>query len=257
MNLRSEAAWLVVGAFLMGPVACGKDSSAAPVDSGIADASAGDGGASAPVRTIETRNPFGHTSETENLFADGDFEFTGPSEQPPWHVLGLEGELDLRYDTGARCASGIRCARLAAGSELLGWLATPKSGSIAVSVVAKPASGVCSDVSMRLFDTNDTSRSFDILLASPIPDERGFCHFVGETPNFAGGAPVLFVAIDPSAKGDVLVDDAVALAKGTSSGNARAPDPISSAMANRLARAAAYLRARRFSHLPARVHGSR
>lgn len=243
----------VAGAALVG---CGKDSSSAALDAGIADSGV-DAASAAPVRTVEMRNPFGHTSETDNLFADGDFEFTGPSEQPPWHALGPEGARELRFDTGGRCASGIRCARLTAGTELLGWLATPQSGNIAVRVVAKPGSGACSDVSMRVFDTNDTTRSFDLALVSPTPDDKGLCSFAAEIPNLAGGAPALFVAVDANAKGEVLVDDAVALAKPSSSGSARAPDAPSSFMAHELARAAAYLRLRRSTDVPRRVHGAR
>jgi hypothetical protein len=164
--------------------------SGTPVDSGT------------PLRKVERRNPLGRTEIAENLLVDGDFEITGRTGQPPWYAFDRGGQETLNFDTGGRCYSGVRCALLTAGQTILGFIASPKSGGMLVSIMIKPKSGLCSDGTVSVTDLDDTSRTISIKSESENADDSGWCRFAGTAPNYARKAPVLYIEAD----GDILVD---------------------------------------------------
>ena len=65
----------------------------------------------ATLRTVETRSPFGEL-RSDNLFLDGDFEFTGRNGQMPWLVFRSNGQGTIGFDTGGKCFSGVRSANV-------------------------------------------------------------------------------------------------------------------------------------------------
>ncbi len=165
-------------------------------------------------RTVEQRSPFGNTSYPANLLADGDFEFTGRNEQMPWVVFGNAGQQTLNYNTGGLCHSGIRCALIAPGDALVGYVASPKKATMDVSLWVAPvsdgrgASLACKFVQVSMTDLSNQGNRTDIHSESEDPID-GWCHFTGSTPNLAGRAPVIYVDFARDAKASARVDDGV------------------------------------------------
>lgn len=179
----------------------------APVaDAGaVSDAGGTDG---AVVRTVETRNPFGDTTNAQNLMIDGDFELTGRSQQMPWIAFDSSGQATLGYATGGRCRSGVRCATVPNGTQLIGYFASPKTEKMTASVWTRPDSGSCNDVDVDIVDLNDQNAGFAAVLKAGQQDAAGWCNFTGQIPNLADKQPVVYVA---PRTGNVRVDDAVIL----------------------------------------------
>lgn len=164
-----------------------------------------------PRRTVERRHPFGNTSTPDNLMMDGDFEWTGRQGQMPWIAFAARRQATLQIETGGRCRSGLRCARLEPGSALIGWIASPRTEPIHVSVWVKPSHGDCGQLTAAVFDLeNQGDAKRGALTADPTPSNQGWCRLRGTAPNFAGAAPVLWLELAPGAPGTLLVDDAVA-----------------------------------------------
>jgi hypothetical protein len=162
----------------------------------------------AVIRTVETRSPFGDLSVTDNLVLDGDFEFTGRTGQAPWIVFDRTGQAVLGFETGGRCRSGVRCAKLVTGAEMVGWLASPKAGGMNVSAWVKPAAGECYDVQVAVADLNTQSEGETIPADAPRADASGWCHFQGDVGNYAGKQPVLYVGpAGAQIQGPILADD--------------------------------------------------
>lgn len=160
------------------------------------------------VRTVETRSPFGEL-RTDNLFLDGDFEFTGRNGQMPWLVFKSSGQGVIGFDTGGKCFSGVRCALMKNDDEMVGFVASAGTGStptLTFSVVAKTSSGLCKDVSIIVTDL--TSGTGGGTIKPPAePAEDHWCHFEGSVKGYPEGELVLYV----TAKTDqVWVDHAVA-----------------------------------------------
>lgn len=162
----------------------------------------------AVVRVVETRNPFGDTTNAGNLMVDGDFELTGRSQQMPWIEFDSSGQGTLNYATGGRCRSGVRCASVASGSQLIGYFASPKTQAMTASVWARPDSGSCLDVDVDVVDLNDQNAGFTAILKVGQQDAAGWCNFTGQLPNMANEQPVVYVS---PRTGNVRIDDAVIL----------------------------------------------
>jgi hypothetical protein len=166
-----------------------------------------------PKRVVEQRNPFGDTPAETNLVADGDFELTGRQDQMPWLAFGNDnsGQKTLDFETGGRCRSGIRCASLGPGEQLIGWLASPREGTIEVSIWAKPKNDHCGDIEARVLDLDTQS---DAGIAIPATtgagDVNGWCHLTGTAPNLANRSAVVYVALKSGVTTTLLVDDAFA-----------------------------------------------
>ena len=186
---------------------------AAPV---IADS----GGADAAVvvkRTIVRRNPLGRMDVPGNLFADGDFEFSGPRDQMPWIVAANGEQQALAFATGGSCSSGVRCARIIRPQILIGVVASPKTEAFRVRLWTRVPGGACDDLSVSLIDLADADilRAFDGEAVSDGSDGgAAVCQF--EALVSAAPGRQLYLTVDTSeARFDrtasVLVDDAVAL----------------------------------------------
>jgi hypothetical protein len=165
----------------------------------------------AVVRTVETRNPFGDTSAPSNLMVDGDFELTGRSEQMPWITFSQSGQTTLNYATGGKCKSGVRCATIASGTQLVGYFASPKTGSMNATLWVRPDSGTCGDVQVVALDLDNQQGQSTAQLTSVNQDANGWCSFAGTIPNMAEQQPVLYVSLADNVSGNALIDDAVVL----------------------------------------------
>jgi len=201
---------------LLALAACGKDPEPTPLAPPTPTTTTTTSDAPPPpaaVRTVSTRNPFGDTNWPGNLFIDGDFEFTGRSGQMPWVLFGNQGQAALDFDTGGRCRSGVRCAKLAQNGTMVGYLASPKEKNIAMRVWAKPDSGRCGDVSMTFLDETSNQVRGTLVPQQPDVDATGWCRYELVTKSlnqysYPWGNPALLVQ---AKKSPALVDDAVAL----------------------------------------------
>ncbi len=183
------------------------DAGASPgVDAGT-DAEPPPADAAAPVRTIETRNPFGNTALTANLMVDGDFELTSGNGQYGWRAVGSAGAADLIRETGGLCRSGVTCAVLTTDADLLGMAAAPKDQSMDITVWTKPPQADCGLTTVNVI-------SCTTLLVTAVatvppetsePDATGWCRHHAVAPPMTDG-PCLFVeSLDT--EGRILVDD--------------------------------------------------
>jgi hypothetical protein len=188
-------------------VACGSEPEPKPIVAATPPiATTNDTG---PVRTVGYRNPLGHMQVTGNLFADGDFELTGRSGQMPWIAFGNNGQGTLNYATGGQCYSGIRCASLAKGSAMIGYMASPPTGSVDVTVKVRTQTGKCADVTMAVIDQGENGPQSSLFAGAPTPDGTGWCRYRGTMKGFAKLQPVLYVTTKADA--GILVDDAIAV----------------------------------------------
>lgn len=178
-----------------------------------ADGGAGDAGTGVSRRIVEERNPFGFTEASENLLADGDFEFTGRQGQQPWFSFGGSGQEVLNFATGGHCLSGIRCAALSGGGTIIGFVASPKRVGMDVSLYAKPTSGQCEDVKVTVTDLDEVLRSTSVKSEGG-PNDAGWCHYVGTSGTYANYSPALFVEAPKKEKGGALIDKVVMLPLG-------------------------------------------
>ena len=194
---------------------CGKGPEPAPLAPPVPTTSATTGDAPPPAttRVVGWRNPFGNTNHPDNLMIDGDFEFTGRSGQMPWVLFGNQGQAALDFDTGDRCRSGVRCAKLAVNATMVGYLASPKEKNLAIRAWAKPESGRCGDVTMLVVDETSNQVRGTLVPQEPSADALGWCRFEIVTKSlnqypYPWGNPALLVQAKKSA---TLVDDVVAL----------------------------------------------
>jgi hypothetical protein len=144
------------------------------------------------IRTIEQRSIFGAAGEA-NLMADGDFELTGRSQQMPWLTFGDQGQGTLNYETGGRCRTGIRCAVLRKDEQLIGWFASPKTGSITATLYVYPNQLPCREAASAIvLDLDEQQRGAELTAAAE-PDVTGWCKFESVAPAIPFGSPVLYV----------------------------------------------------------------
>lgn len=138
------------------------------------------GDAGPPKRTVETRNPFGNVAKSQNLLWDGDFEWSSPfADQYGWinypqsaSAFGFEGIV-----IGSECRSGIKCASVAKGKNIIGIAVSSVDAKLATSYWAKIQAGTCSDVEGRLVSLATNDPGVPIAAASEAPDATGWCHF--------------------------------------------------------------------------------
>lgn len=201
--------------------------------------------AGAPIRTVEVRNPFGDTNSPNNLMVDGDFEITGRSEQMPWITFTQSGQSTLNYATGGKCKSGVRCASIAPGTELVGYFSSPKTGTMNASLWARPDSGSCGDVQVSAVDLDNQQGNAAAQLTPAAPDANGWCLFTGSIPNMAEQQPVLYVSVADSMKGVALVDDGVILPADSTSSFTRNAITLTAQKRQRVQFIGAYIRAHR------------
>ena len=199
---------------LVALAACG-DEAVNPVQlagSGGSTTASGAGGAGgAPVvkRRVEQRNPFGNVAASDNLLWDGDFEWRATfasqygwyaSPSPQFYQLGLPP-----LEMGARCKSGIKCARLDPDWVILG-LGVASQHSLNVSVWAKPEDGMCNAVLVILLSQSNSEPAVEVPSERDAPAADGWCHYALLVPE-RDSATYLFVQNGSS--GQLIVDDAV------------------------------------------------
>ncbi len=187
-------------------VACGTEPEPKPIAAATPpiDTSSSSG----TIRSVGYRNPLGHVQVTDNLFADGDFEWTGRSGQMPWVVFGNGGQGTLTYMTGGQCYSGVRCAFVAKGQTMIGYLATPASVNAEVSIKVKGSTGKCNEVNIIVVDQTEKGPTSSLFSGTPTPEATGWCTYRGTMKNLARLQPILYVS--PLTAGGVTVDDAIA-----------------------------------------------
>lgn len=174
----------------------------APADAGQVD--------SGPIRTVETRNPFGNAAFADNLLVDGDFELTGPSGQYGWRSLEpFGGDSPLRRETGGFCRSGVVCAELSPGMSLIGFGASPDGEAIEVSLYAKPPEPDCDGLTVSLISctTFEVQALADVPAVGDEPDESGWCRYMGTSPPLDEQA-CLYLETSRVLSGDILIDEA-------------------------------------------------
>jgi hypothetical protein len=203
---------LLIASMALSVAACSKAESPETTVQAVVDAGAEP--AAAPqdvVRTVEQRSPFGNLDLPDNLVLDGDFEFTGRTGQMPWLSFGDTGQGTLNFATGGLCRSGVRCASLGANDEIIGWMASPKTGGMEVSIWVKPPSGNCLDVSVAVTDLGREGQGAPLTPETSKVEPGRWCRFAGNAGQYAGKQPVLYVGTaGPRVTGPILVDDAVA-----------------------------------------------
>jgi hypothetical protein len=238
-------------------VGCAKPAATTPPDAEDAGIGA-DAEAPGPrevVRTVEQRSPFGNLDVPDNLLLDGDFEFTGRSGQMPWLAFGGLGQGTLNFATGGLCRSGVRCAALAAGLEMIGWMASPKSGGMNVSLWAKPPSGNCADLRVFVTDIEGEADGDGLRAQTAKANEGGWCRYEVDAANYAGKQPVLYVSTASSrVQGPILVDDVVARALPATLKRTLAlrPERMDAASKSRVRFIGDWIRTHRIYGLPAR-----
>jgi hypothetical protein len=195
-------------------VEAGADAKPPPVDAGP------------PVRTVETRNPFGNTAVAKNLMVDGDFELTSGDGQFGWRAIGSAGAATLLRETGGLCRSGVTCAILTSDADLLGMAAAPKDQSMDITVWSKPPEADCglTTVSVISCTTLFVSAVATVPPEKSEPDATGWCRHHAVAPPMTEG-PCLFVE-SLLADGRILVDDvSIVPASGGSAGALAATVP--------------------------------
>lgn len=169
-----------------------------------------------PPRTVGHRNPFGDVLQIDNLMADGDFELTGRNDQAPWIVFDSTGQITLNYDTGGHCRSGVRCATVASGQSLVGYMASPPQSDFVVRAYVKPDTNNCADTRVLTIDLTQQGQDSTIEVTSQGPDENGWCLFMGTATNLAFLQPMIYVEIASQKSKQITVDQVSVLPVGES-----------------------------------------
>jgi len=229
----------------------GPDAGAGPVDDG--GRVPRDGGrpppieAGSPVRSIETRNPFGNTRLEQNLLVDGDFELTSSSGQFGWRAILAGQGVELVRETGGLCRSGVTCGVLTPGMSFLAFGAAAPGRAMEASFWAKPAEPDCEIVSGSVISCS-SEIVFRVVRLQPrdqTPDARGWCEYRAGVPEMVE-QPCLFLGMRASST-RVLIDDAALLPASGSGTNPLALSVPSPELRARMEQALAWLhRHRRF-----------
>ena len=135
-----------------------------------------------PTRTVGHRSPFGDVFQADNLMVDGDFELTGRNDQAPWIVFDELGQQTLNYETGGHCRSGVRCAIIAPGERLVGYMASPaqERGRRDPRVRRSPTRALRRRAGRRDRSRHEPARRRrDRVDVVSQPDETGWCFFMG------------------------------------------------------------------------------
>jgi hypothetical protein len=190
-------------------VACGKDNTQAQPDAAVLPDAAIPPPAAA-TRTVGHRSPFGDAFQANNLMVDGDFELTGRTDQAPWIVF-TSSQQTLNYETGGHCRSGVRCAVIAPGDALVGYMASPSAEDAQIRAYIKPDSGHCADVVLYEVDlaTNNTNGSAQSTTSAPAED--GWCFFTGKIPALTYAQPALYLQLPTNSKSKTVIVDQVSV----------------------------------------------
>ena len=200
--------------------------------SGTTSGSGGHGGEGAgaggqtpetPIRTVETRNPFGNVAATDNLLWDGDFEWTSPfSDQYGW-LYGPPYTYQFPAPTiGAACRSGIKCITIPKKKGMIGIGVGTKSDMLSVTVFGKPKNPVCADIEVSLMSLDNSANDIPIAADSETPDSLGWCLYRGMVSSYPSK---VYLLVHNNSLEEAIIDDAVVRAVPPGDGEKPAPPP--------------------------------
>ncbi|MBI5534085.1 MAG: hypothetical protein HY898_15290 [Deltaproteobacteria bacterium] len=177
---------------------------------GGAAGSAGAAGAPTPIRTVQTRSPFGDLAAEPNLILDGDIEFSPASSiVPAWMAIKGQELAPLSYDTGGQCYSGVYCARVPDGVILANFtVSVPPGSTVEASIRVKPEDKLCDGPTVAMYVATGTSDTGTYLASdAPEPDSAGWCllHGTMQVPKTVRSA-AFYVQTNGVA---LVVDDAI------------------------------------------------
>lgn len=167
------------------------------------------GGGGPKKRDVFQRDPFGDVAATNNLLWDGDFEWTSPfSDESGWYYGSSELDLQPVPPTtiGAACKSGIKCAKMAKGTLLIGLAVASETKPITASVWYSPQKKDC-EKTAKVYVANIGVGSDPMVVLAPeskTPDESGWCHATGTT-GVRTEKPLIYVSNESG--DDLIVDD--------------------------------------------------
>lgn len=175
--------------------------------------SAGTGGAEVdagpPVRSVETRNPFGNTETTDNVLIDGDFELTAGSGQYGWQAISTTAPASLERETGGLCFSGVTCGVLTGDANLIAFGTAADGVPMEASLRVKHPEGDCGGAGVSVISCTGLSVFPGSGTAVPpvaaTPDASGWCEYRAMVPAMDTHPCLLLEARSPSR---MLVDDA-------------------------------------------------
>jgi hypothetical protein len=186
-----------------------------------------------PKREVLQRNPFGNVSETQNLLWDGDFEWSSPfSDQYGWIEPPYTPSV-TDVVVGPLCRSGVKCARIGDGADLVGIAVASAEHDLEASVWIRflPDEGAaappCAEVEAYLLDLAGLPPFDDdeaLEPAADVPDETGWCRLAATVPQRNNKT---YLYVDNRSDWPILVDDAVVKPSGGSI-------PLSSAPARQI-----------------------
>jgi hypothetical protein len=188
------------------------DSGAPLPDAGAEDASLDDAAPppepSAPKRRVLQRNPFGHVEKSENLLWDGDFEWSSPfSDQYGWLSGPPYGYSFPNVVVGARCRSGIKCARVPKKKSIVGIAVASQGEKLSASFFAHIEADTCDKIKSTISDFFDNVEpDAQVKPTATEPDEQGWCRFETVIP---ARSHKPFFYIENRTTADILVDDVV------------------------------------------------
>lgn len=247
--MKRTALWCVALLAVAFAVGCGNDETVVDPVGGGAGGAAGsnalpDAGADASppvadagpvVRTVEQRDPFGHTSVADNLLVDGDFELTSANGQYGWIAFAAGAQADLVRETGGLCRSGVTCGVITPGTSLLAYGAAPDKKSLQVTLYAKPPHPDCDLLGVSLISCVDMVQS--IAIVEPValkPDASGWCEYQGVSSPMQQ-EPCLFLSSYAQTGERTLIDDASLVAADAPGAKALAATVPSPALYHRIA----------------------
>ena len=159
-----------------------------PKDAGVEDSgpdASSDTGP--PKRTVSLVNPVGVPAE--NLFADGDFEWSiaprGDDGQYGFRAYAFDGSGTMPFtaETGGLCRTGLHCGVLEPKMILFGRGTAAGGGAgHAVTVFLKPPAASCKVAQVLMVNCDDLGSNAKTIAAPKEVDDRGWCRFEAKIP---------------------------------------------------------------------------
>lgn len=205
----------------------------------------------APIRTVETRNPFGIPAD--NLLADGDFELStspGGGGQYGWRAIFTE-DGGMVTETGGICRTGLRCGVLDEGTILYGTAAAAPGGAAhELTLYTKPLEPevACSDVMSAYLISCSGMGSVLTVPSDEAPGPDGWCRHQLSYPK-SNKAQCVYIEGAASA----LIDSGTLLPVGTPTNALKSGFVTDPALMNRIERAQAWIRDRTPIHTKPRA----
>ena len=209
-----------------------------------------------PKRTIALRNPWG--GPAGNLLVDGDPELStvhaGDQPQSGWWTFTGSGStrVDLRFETGGLCRTGLRCAVLEPGRMLVGMgVAAREAGMVATLWAKGPAGMQCDDVlSTYVVDFSQWTISGYLKPTAPDPGSDGWCQYRG---SFSEKHTQQCLFVDSKlASGETALVDSARLEPETGTVPPQSAVVVSPALAARVRAAVDYITRHRMTVAPER-----